>query len=75
MYMYVYMFTCVHVSVHMSIPQCTHGGQRSICRSWFFLPTMWVQGLKSSHRVWGKHIHLLSHSVRSHPRLPCTYTV
>lgn len=52
MYMHVHMFTCVHVFVHMSIPQCTHGGQRSICGSWFLLSTMLVQGLKSSRQVW-----------------------
>lgn len=53
MYMCVRMLMCVHVFVHMSVPQCTHAGQRSICGSWFFLSTMWVQGPKSSPRVWG----------------------
>lgn len=70
MYMYVRMFTCVHAFVHMSVPQCTHGGQKSICGSWFFLSTMWVQGLKSSHWVWGKHIRLLSHTILSIPDCP-----
>lgn len=41
---YLYMMTCE--SVHMS--EYIYEGQRSTCRTWFSLPTMWVPGIELS---------------------------
>jgi hypothetical protein len=43
---------CFTISLHLLIcacvytPGCSHGGQRTACRSWFSPPTTWVPGIE-----------------------------
>lgn len=52
---YIYLYMCVYVYLH--VPQSTCYSQRTACRSWLFLPTVWSRVI----RLGKKHLNALHH--------------
>lgn len=63
--MYMYIHTYVPVHIHMCAPCCICRNQRTLFRSDFSVPTIWVSGIKvrslgMEARVFNSLSHLLS---------------
>jgi hypothetical protein len=64
-HIHTHTHTHTHTRKRAQIHHNMNGGQRTTCRSWFFL-SMWVLEIHSACQAWGKHFYLLGHPPALH---------